>query len=79
MWIVRTIDCGGPFCSTDILKVISDKNDEGYEDMMEWLGDDFEPGFFDIKEINEMLKDEDYGYQILMNSAFHEFLKNHAV
>jgi len=45
----------------DLLKVISDTENEGYDEMIEWLGDDFDPEDIDIEEINEMLKEQDFG------------------
>jgi len=54
-------DCGGPYGYEDLLKVISDPEDEGYDEMIEWLGDDFDPEYIDIEEINEMLKEPDFG------------------
>jgi len=54
-------DCGGPYGYEDLLKVISDPKNEEYNEMIEWLGDDFDPEYIDIEEINEMLKERDYG------------------
>jgi hypothetical protein len=54
-------DCGGPYGYMDLLKVISDPNDEEHVEMMEWLGGEFDPEYFDIEEINSMLKQKDYG------------------
>jgi hypothetical protein len=54
-------DCGGPFAYEDLLKVISDKDNAEYKETIEWLGEDFDPEYFDIEEINERLKEDDYG------------------
>lgn len=54
-------DCGGPIGYEDLLKILSNPDDEEYEGITEWLGEYFDPEYFDIDEINEMLKDEDYG------------------
>jgi hypothetical protein len=58
-------DCGGPFGYVDLLKIISDNKHEEYEETMEWLGDGFDPDIFDIKEVNEMLQEDDYGCQTI--------------
>ncbi len=54
-------DCGGPYGYEDLLKVISNPEDEEYNEMIEWLGAGFDPEFFDIEEINDLLKERDYG------------------
>ena len=54
-------DCGGPFGYEDLLGILSNPDDDEYKEMIEWLGDDFDPEYFDIEEINDMLKDRDYG------------------
>ena len=54
-------DCGGAFGYEDLLKIISDPNNDGYEEMNEWLGSEFDPEYFDLKVVNELLKKKDYG------------------
>ncbi len=54
-------DCGGPFGYDDLLKAFSDPENEEHEDIIDWLGEDFDPEYFDIEEINEMLQEKDYG------------------
>ncbi|MCC5816371.1 MAG: plasmid pRiA4b ORF-3 family protein [Leptospira sp.] len=49
-------DCGGPPGYEDLLKIISDPKHKEYYDMMDWLGDDFDPEYFDTEEVNEILK-----------------------
>jgi hypothetical protein len=39
-----------------MLDIIKNPKDPEYENMIEWLGDDFDSDEFDIQEINEMLK-----------------------
>lgn len=50
-------DCGGIWGYDYLLKVIGDKNHPEYKEMMEWLGDDFDPEYFNIKKINKDLLD----------------------
>lgn len=49
-------DCGGVWGYEDLLKILLDPDHEEYEEIKEWLSDDFDPERFDIEEINEMLK-----------------------
>lgn len=44
-------DCGSTPGYENILEIIKDKNHEEYESMMEWLGGEYDPEYFDIKEI----------------------------
>lgn len=32
-------------------------NDDEHSDTVEWVGEDFNPEFFDIESVNEILKD----------------------
>ena len=55
-------DCGGPYGYEDMLKIMADPGHEQYEEYVEWLdGEVFDPEYLDIDEINEMLKEDDYG------------------
>ncbi len=54
-------DCGGTGGFEDLLKIIKDPKNEEYEDMMNWLPDNFDPEHFNINEINELLQKKDYG------------------
>lgn len=54
-------DCGGPYGYMHMLTVISDPKDKEYEEMIEWIGDDFDPEYIDLDEINDMLKQKDFG------------------
>lgn len=42
-------DCGGPSGYANLLQSISDPDGEGYEEIMEWLGDGFDPGYFNVE------------------------------
>lgn len=52
-------DCGGIYGFYDILEIIKDKNNEQREEMLDWLGEEYEANYFNLKEINHNLK----GYQ----------------
>lgn len=49
-------DCGGIYGYYGMLDELKDGDSEEIEDIKDWLGDDFDPDFFDVKEINETLK-----------------------
>lgn len=44
-------DCGGVWGYGDLLEIIANHDDERYEEMLEWLGEDFDPEYFDVTEI----------------------------
>lgn len=48
-------DCGGVPGYYHLLDVISDPKHAEYEDLIEWVGDDFDPEAFDIVEVNGLL------------------------
>ncbi len=49
-------DCGGFPGYFNLLEIISDPDHEEYENMIEWLGNEFDPEAFDIIEANELFK-----------------------
>lgn len=50
-------DCGGVFGYYRMLEVAADPEHEEHDDIVEWLGEDFDPEAFDIDEVNEMLRE----------------------
>ena len=48
-------DCGGVFGYVDLLQTISNPKHPEHEDMLEWLGEGFDPEAFDLEETNEDL------------------------
>ncbi|MBN2160544.1 MAG: plasmid pRiA4b ORF-3 family protein [Spirochaetes bacterium] len=60
-------DCGGPGGYEDLLETIKHPGTEEYEDMMDWLGGEFDPEEFNIDEVNDSLKQEDFGCVILFD------------
>ena len=48
-------DCGGIWGYQDLIEVINDTSHPEHEEMLEWLGGDFDPEYFDVNEINEIL------------------------
>ncbi len=49
-------DCGGIPGYYNILEIMEDPDNEEYEEMLEWLGGEFNPSAFDLKEVNKNLK-----------------------
>jgi len=48
-------DCGGPWGYANLLAVLRDPKHEEYEELSEWVGDDWDPGHYDIAAVNEDL------------------------
>jgi hypothetical protein len=51
-------DCGGIWGYYDMLEVLKNPKHERYEELSEWIGEDFDPERFDIDEINAALAKE---------------------
>ncbi|MCE5187449.1 MAG: plasmid pRiA4b ORF-3 family protein [Planctomycetaceae bacterium] len=49
-------DCGGALGYEELLEILDDPDHEEHEDRLEWLGGEFDPEAFDIKEVNDALK-----------------------
>ncbi len=49
-------DCGGIYGYMDLLEKLKDPAGEEYAETLEWLGEGFDPGKFDLKETNALLK-----------------------
>lgn len=50
-------DCGGPWGYLDMLEALADPKHPNYEDITEWLGEDFDPEHFDLNATNQLLAD----------------------
>ncbi len=49
-------DCGGPWGYQEMLEQIAGGG-EPDEELLEWLGDDFDPGLFDLDGVNRLLEE----------------------
>ncbi|MFZ1643540.1 MAG: plasmid pRiA4b ORF-3 family protein [Candidatus Contendobacter sp.] len=49
-------DCGGVWGYENLIAIIQDPKHPEYQEMHEWLEEDFDPEHFDLDEINEALK-----------------------
>lgn len=50
-------DCGGVPGYERMLEILTNPKDEEYEDIREWLGEEFDPEAFDLAAVNEELGD----------------------
>lgn len=48
-------DCGGIYGYYHMLDAAADPDHEEHDELIEWLGDDFDPEAFDIDEVNDVL------------------------
>jgi Plasmid pRiA4b ORF-3-like protein len=48
-------DCGGIYGYYDLVEALGDPNHERHEEMVEWVGDDFDPQAFSIDHVNRTL------------------------
>jgi hypothetical protein len=49
-------DCGGPWGYADLVQALQGPPSARDEDLLEWLGDDFNPEWFDPEEVNRHLR-----------------------
>ncbi len=49
-------DCGGVPGYYDLLEVLQNPADERYEEMREWIGEDFDPRAFSVEAVNRQLR-----------------------
>jgi hypothetical protein len=48
-------DCGGPWGYADFLEAIQNPDHPEHEEMLDWVGGEFDPEAFDLDEVNEEL------------------------
>lgn len=49
-------DCGGIWGYANLLEALADPTHEDHEELLEWLGEDFEPEAFDVAAVNADLE-----------------------
>jgi len=49
-------DCGGIWGYNDMLEILKQPDHEEYEEYVEWLGEEYDPEYFDKNEINKIFK-----------------------
>jgi len=53
-------DCGGAWGYEHLLVVMSDPSDEEHEDLLEWVGEGFDPEDFDLEAVARDLREVDW-------------------
>jgi hypothetical protein len=48
-------DCGGAYRYAELQRAIQDASHPEHEETVEWIGDEFDPEFFDLEEVNRQL------------------------
>ena len=48
-------DCGGPWGYVEFLEAIHDSRNEQHEEMLDWIGGEFDPEEFDLAAVNQRL------------------------
>ena len=48
-------DCGGIPGFYDLVEALNDPNHERHEEMLDWIGDDFDPQAFSVEKVNRVL------------------------
>ena len=48
-------DCGGVFGYAELLRALKDPSHPEHEDMLEWIGGDYDSAFFDLDAVNKQL------------------------
>lgn len=54
-------DCGGIYGYANMLEIIKNPKHKNYEEFIEWLGEEFDPEYFNINEVNNLLKEKNFG------------------
>ena len=49
-------DCGGPGGYHNFLKAIGNKKRKEHRELLEWVGGSFDPEYFDVDEVNKLLR-----------------------
>jgi pRiA4b ORF-3-like protein len=49
-------DCGGAWSYGDFVEAVQDPEHERHEELLEWLGEEFDPEKFDLAEVNKQLR-----------------------
>lgn len=49
-------DCGGIWGYEDLLEIIKNPGHKEHQEMIDWVGEDFDPEYFSKDEVNELLK-----------------------
>ncbi|MEI6454805.1 MAG: plasmid pRiA4b ORF-3 family protein [bacterium] len=54
-------DCGGPWAYPDLLTILKNPKHKKYQGIVEWIGEPFDPEYFNKDEVNKLLKKRNFG------------------
>ena len=54
-------DSGGVLGYKELINILADPNNEEYDDISDWMGDDFDPLAFNLEDVNICLHQENFG------------------
>ncbi len=57
-------DCGGTWGYEHFLQVIGNPKHKEHDEILEWMGEDFDPEYFSADEVNNLLKRKDFGCNV---------------
>ena len=49
-------DCGGIWGYYELLEVVNNPKHKAHQEMLDWLGEPFDPGRFDLQDVNATLR-----------------------
>ena len=49
-------DCGGIYGFNNMMQILKDEKHPNHEGIKEWIGENYNPDFFDLETVNEFLK-----------------------
>ncbi len=55
-------DCGGIYGYANMLEIIKNPDHEEYGRYVDWLEEEFDQEYFNLEEVNKMLKEKNYGW-----------------
>jgi len=69
-------DCGGIYSYYQMLDVLKDPTDSEYQDTLDWVGEDFDPNYFNKDRINQIIKGNSDVFKIQKRVSAPEDLLN---
>jgi hypothetical protein len=48
-------DCGGPYGYADFVEAVADPKHERHDELLDWVGGQFDPDFFELDDVNDTL------------------------
>jgi hypothetical protein len=54
-------DCGGFWRYQELLEILADPADPDYQELVSWVGHDFDPEYFSVHDVNVCLRRKNFG------------------